>query len=55
MTAISQKIQFDLKSLADLDIRGDLTHNQVRAILSAVRRLKTRLEVLDAKMENNIG
>ena len=34
-------------------VEGVLTHDQVRAILVIVRRLKTRLEVLDAEMEKN--
>ena len=32
---------------------GDLTHSEVRDMLVLVRRIKTRLEVLDAEMEKN--
>ena len=44
----------DLRSRINRDYQGDLTHKQIRGMLVLVRRLKTRLEVLDAEMENNI-
>lgn len=34
---------------------GDLTHDEVRDMLRLVRQIKTRLEVLDAKMETDLG
>lgn len=58
MSSIQQKIYRDIETLQQLApeqlFNGGLTHDQVRAILITVRRLKTRLEVLDAKMENDI-
>lgn len=32
---------------------GDLTHSEVHDMLVLVRRIKTRLEVFDAEMEEN--
>ena len=56
MEQIHTLIREDLKRLADANIPAftrDLTHSEVRAILVLVRRLKTRLEVLEAEMEKN--
>ena len=57
MDSIQDKLAQDFYSLAydyPSTATGVLTHDEVRAILSIVRRLKTRLEVLDAEMENDI-
>ena len=56
MSTIETKIAQDFCELMQdftPTVEGVLTHDQVRAILSTVRRLKTRLEVLDAEMEEN--
>lgn len=58
MSTIEDKIGQDFYELMrdfTFAVEGVLTHDQVRAILVSVRRLKTRLEVLDAKLENDIG
>ncbi len=55
MSTISDKIADDFYELLQIStpaVEGVLTHSQIRAILTLVRRLKTRLEVLDAEMEN---
>ena len=53
MSTIQDKIYADVAELHALRAR-DLTHDQIRAMLVIVRRLKTRLEVLDAERENKI-
>ena len=56
MAKIQTLIRADLnevRSKVNPDFTGDLTHKQVRAMLVLIRRLKTRLEVLDAEMEEN--
>ncbi len=55
MSASNKDIQaeiIDLHSRINPDYQGDLTHSFVRATLAIVRRLKTKLEVIDAEMEN---
>ncbi len=57
MDSITTKIRddiLDLRSRINPDFEGDLTHKIVRGMLVIVRRIKTRLEVLDAEMENKI-
>ncbi len=57
MSTIQDKIAQDFYELMQdftPTVEGVLTHDQIRAILSTVRRLKTRLEVLDAQLENDI-
>ncbi len=58
MISIQQNIFRDVEELKDVApselFNGDLTHDQVRVMLTLVRRIKTRLEVLDAEMENDI-
>jgi len=57
MDPITTKIRddiLDLRSRINPDFEGDLTHQIVRGMLVIVRRIKTRLEVLDAEMENKI-
>ena len=54
MSAIEDKIGQDFYELMQdftPTVEGVLTHDQVRAILVVVRRLKIRLEVLEAEME----
>ena len=56
MFTVQELIQADINNLQDLPrIPRDLTHDQIRDMLVLVRRLKTRLEVLDAKLENEVG
>ncbi len=55
MDTINHKILTDCLELHFLANIGDLTHNNIRDMLVLIRRLKTRLEVLDAKLENEIG
>lgn len=53
---IQELIQKDINTLQDLPrTPRDLTHDQIRDMLVSVRRLKTRLEILDAKQENDLG
>ncbi len=54
MDSIQHKILTDALQLHFLAEIGDLTHANIRDMLVLVRRLKTRLEVLDAQKENDI-
>lgn len=54
MDTLNHKILTDCLELHFLSEIGDLTHNNIRDMLVLVRRLKTRLEVLDAEKENDI-
>ena len=66
MDPLKQSIFHDIEAIAEntapmiqfhdeyLEHEGDLTHNEVRGMLVLVRRLKTRLEVLDAEEENKM-
>jgi hypothetical protein len=54
MRTDTQVVLNNLAALKSFDIRGDLTHDEVRAILTLVRRIKTNLEVIDAQKENDI-
>jgi len=54
MGDLEHKILTDCLQLHFLSEIGDLTHNNVRDMLTLVRRIKTRLEVLDADKENKI-
>lgn len=57
MVRVHDLIRKDLREIhskVNPDFEGDLTHKQVRAMLTLVRRLKTRLEVIDADFENKI-
>ncbi len=56
METIHAHIHNDLKELhskINPSGEGDLTHQFVRATLVLLRRLKTRLEILDAQLEND--
>ncbi len=57
MDDITRKIYEDILTLASFQptalSKGGLTHPEVRDMLVFIRRLKTRLEVLDAEMEPN--
>ncbi len=53
MDKIQHKILTDSLQLHFLAEIGDLTHANVRDMLVLVRRIKTRLEVFDAEMEQN--
>ncbi len=62
MKSVTQQILRDTLDLhfaaEEVDVQdvtgGGLTHDQIRGMLVTVRRLKTRLEVLDAQLENDI-
>ncbi len=58
MDRIKQKIYDDIQEVESFTAKDahpwDLTHDQIRDMLVIVRRLKTRLEVLDAEKENDI-
>ncbi len=55
ITKLIKEDILDLRSRINPDYEGDLTHPIIRGMLVLVRRLKTRLEVFDAEMENDIG
>lgn len=55
MTKLIRDDILDLRSRINPDFEGDLTHQITRAMLVIVRRLKVRLEVLDAEKENDLG
>ena len=55
MDPINHKILTDCLQLHFLANIGDLTHDNVRDMLVLVRRIKTRLEVLDAEKETELG
>lgn len=54
MDADQHKILTDCLQLHFLANIGDLTHDNVRDMLTLVRKIKTRLEVIDAQKENDI-
>ncbi len=51
MDTINHKILTDCLELHFLAEIGDLTHDNIRDMLVLTRRIKVRLEVLDAEME----
>ncbi len=57
MTDFEHKILTDcleLHFLSEAMELGDLTHDEVRDMLTLVRRIKINLEILDAQKENDI-
>ncbi len=55
MEKIHKIIRADIVMLHSfVAVGGVLTHDQIRGMLALVRQLKTRLEVLDADLENKV-